>query len=161
LAEVRIDAEAPPIVRTRAALDSRNAFAERFARSIKEECLECVVPLGEAHLQELVREYVRHYQHERPHQGLGERVHCAPASAWHTRRFADTVGSAACSTTTSGRRHDHPPCRGGFDVEFESINVDRRAVLSKTTSGDPRSERANQVLGQHAIPGPNAMRSAA
>jgi putative transposase len=48
-----------------------NAFAERFVRSIKQECLERVVPMGEAHLRELVNEYVQHYQHERPHQGLG------------------------------------------------------------------------------------------
>jgi transposase InsO family protein len=52
-----------------------NAFVERFNRSIKEECLDRVIPLGEAHLRELVREYVAHYHEERPHQGLnGERV---------------------------------------------------------------------------------------
>jgi transposase InsO family protein len=38
-----------------------NAFVERFNRSIKEECLDRVIPLGEAHLRELVREYVAHY----------------------------------------------------------------------------------------------------
>jgi transposase InsO family protein len=48
-----------------------NAFVERFNRSIREECLNRVVPLGEAHLRELVREYVAHYHEERPHQGLG------------------------------------------------------------------------------------------
>ena len=48
-----------------------NAFIERFVRSIKEECLDRVVPLGEAHLQELIREYIAHYHVERPHQGLG------------------------------------------------------------------------------------------
>ncbi len=48
-----------------------NAFIERFIRSIKEECLNRVIPLGEAHLRELIREYVAHYHIERPHQGLG------------------------------------------------------------------------------------------
>lgn len=47
-----------------------NAFLERFNRSIQEECLDRVIPLGEAHLRELVREYVAHYHEERPHQGL-------------------------------------------------------------------------------------------
>ncbi len=47
-----------------------NAFIERFIRSIKEECLDRVIPLGEAHLRELLREYVTHYHVERPHQGL-------------------------------------------------------------------------------------------
>jgi putative transposase len=47
-----------------------NAFIERFIRSIKEECLDRVIPLGEAHLRELIREYINHYHIERPHQGL-------------------------------------------------------------------------------------------
>jgi transposase InsO family protein len=49
-----------------------NAFIERFVRSIKEECLDRVIPLGEAHLRELIHEYMAHYHMEqRPHQGLG------------------------------------------------------------------------------------------
>ncbi len=51
-----------------------NAFVERFNRSIKEECLDRVIPLGEAHLRELVRQYVAHYHEERPHQGLRSRL---------------------------------------------------------------------------------------
>jgi transposase InsO family protein len=51
-----------------------NAFVERFNRSIKEECLDRVIPLGEAHLRELVREYVTHYHEERPHQSLSGRL---------------------------------------------------------------------------------------
>jgi len=48
-----------------------NAFAERFVLSIKSECLDRIVPLGEAHLRRAVCEYVAHYHHERNHQGLG------------------------------------------------------------------------------------------
>jgi transposase InsO family protein len=51
-----------------------NAFIERFVRSIKEECLDRVIPLGEAHLRELIREYMIHYHAERPHQGLGGKL---------------------------------------------------------------------------------------
>jgi transposase InsO family protein len=47
-----------------------NAYAERFVRSIKEECLERVVPLGERHLRLLMSEYVEHYHFERNHQGM-------------------------------------------------------------------------------------------
>ena len=46
-----------------------NAYAERFVRSIKEECLSRVVPLGEAHVRQLVHEFVEHYHHESNHQG--------------------------------------------------------------------------------------------
>jgi len=44
--------------------------AERFVRSIKEECLSRMVLLGERHLRRAVTEYGRHYHTERNHQGL-------------------------------------------------------------------------------------------
>ena len=51
-----------------------NAYAERFVRSIKDECLNRVVPLGEGHLRRLVHEYVEHYHRERNHQGVGNQL---------------------------------------------------------------------------------------
>jgi transposase InsO family protein len=52
-----------------------NAFAERFVGSIKAECVERIVPLGEHHLRAALRAFVQHYHEERPHQGLGnERI---------------------------------------------------------------------------------------
>jgi len=48
-----------------------NAYAERFVRSIKHECLRHIVPLGERHLRAIVHEFVEHYHAERNHQGLG------------------------------------------------------------------------------------------
>jgi putative transposase len=56
-----------------------NACAERFVRSIREECLSRVVPLGERHLRWLVTEYVEHYHLERNHQGLGNKLIDGPA----------------------------------------------------------------------------------
>ena len=51
-----------------------NASAERFVRSINEECLHRVVPLGEGHLRLIVHEYVEHDQRERNHQGLDNQL---------------------------------------------------------------------------------------
>ena len=48
-----------------------NAYAERFVRSIKQECLRHIIPLGERHLRTTVHEFVEHYHSERNHQGLG------------------------------------------------------------------------------------------
>jgi hypothetical protein len=48
-----------------------NAFAERFVESVKSECLERMVLLGERHLRAAVRAFMDHYHEERPHQGLG------------------------------------------------------------------------------------------
>jgi putative transposase len=42
-----------------------NAYAERFVRSIKSECLSKLVLLGEDHLRAAVREYLEHYHEER------------------------------------------------------------------------------------------------
>lgn len=51
-----------------------NAFVERFVRSIKEECLGRIVPLGEKHLRHAIDEYVAHYHRERNHQGVENRL---------------------------------------------------------------------------------------
>jgi putative transposase len=48
-----------------------NAFAERWVRSIKQECLSKLVLFGEGSLWRAVTEYTRHYHSERNHQGKG------------------------------------------------------------------------------------------
>jgi hypothetical protein len=45
-------------------------FVERFIRSIKTECLDRMIILGEAHLRYCIQEYITHYHTERAHQGL-------------------------------------------------------------------------------------------
>ena len=47
-----------------------NANAERFVRSMKEGCLDRIIPLGERHFRRAVHEYVARYHRERNHQGL-------------------------------------------------------------------------------------------
>jgi transposase InsO family protein len=51
-----------------------NAFAERFVGSVKSECLDRIVPLGEQHLRAAIRAFIDHYHEERPHQGLGNEL---------------------------------------------------------------------------------------
>lgn len=51
-----------------------NAYAERFVRSIKDECLSKIVPIGERHLRHAVEEFAAHYHLNRNHQGLGNRL---------------------------------------------------------------------------------------
>ena len=51
-----------------------NAYLERFVRSIREECLGCVIPLGERHLRRTIAEFVAHYHGERNHQGIGNEL---------------------------------------------------------------------------------------
>jgi transposase InsO family protein len=51
-----------------------NAYAGRFVRSIKDECLNRVIFIGQASLRRAVTEYVEHYHSERNHQGLKNRL---------------------------------------------------------------------------------------
>ena len=47
-----------------------NAYAERFVRSIKHECLDKMIFIGQASLRSAVSQFVEHYHQERNHQGL-------------------------------------------------------------------------------------------
>ena len=51
-----------------------NAFAERFVRSIRRECLDRMILFGETSLRRALRAYVIHYHSERNHQGVGNRL---------------------------------------------------------------------------------------
>jgi len=46
-----------------------NAYAERWIRSVKEECLSRLILFGEDSLRHVLNEYVDHYHQERNHQG--------------------------------------------------------------------------------------------
>ena len=48
-----------------------NAYAERWVRSVKEECLSRFILFGEASLRHALTPYVEHFHHERNHQGKG------------------------------------------------------------------------------------------
>src|SRR3981189_1084642 len=62
----------PPRVKTLplpARSPNLNAYAERWVRSVKEECLSKIIVFGERSLRRALSEYVAHYQAERNHQG--------------------------------------------------------------------------------------------
>jgi putative transposase len=47
-----------------------NAYAERFVRSVRAECLDWLLILGRRHLEHVLRTYTTHYNRERPHRRL-------------------------------------------------------------------------------------------
>jgi len=57
-----------------------NAYAERWVRSIKEECLSRLILFGEASLRHALTQYVAHFHHERNHQGKGNVLLFPPVS---------------------------------------------------------------------------------
>jgi transposase InsO family protein len=62
------------IVRTVVCAPNMNAFAERFVRTIKDECLAKIIFFGEGMLRRAVSEFVEHYHRERNHQGIDNEV---------------------------------------------------------------------------------------
>jgi hypothetical protein len=51
-----------------------NSYAERWVRSVKEECLAKLILLGEASLRRALQQYTVHYHQESNHQGRGNRI---------------------------------------------------------------------------------------
>ncbi len=60
-------------VRLPARSPNLNAYAERFVRTIKEECLSRLIFFSERSLRYAIDQYIEHYHEERPHQSLGNR----------------------------------------------------------------------------------------
>jgi transposase InsO family protein len=60
------------IVRTPFRAPNANAVAERWVRSVRTECLDHLLILGERHLRRVLTEYVTFFNQRRPHQGLGQ-----------------------------------------------------------------------------------------
>lgn len=50
-----------------------NAFAERWVRAVREECLDRLLIVSQAHLRRVMQEYVNYYNQARPHQGIEQR----------------------------------------------------------------------------------------
>jgi len=68
-----------------------NAYAERWVRSVKEECLAKLILLGEGSLRRALRHYEAHYHEERNHQGKDQRTaipFADSSSPWRTGKGA-------------------------------------------------------------------------
>jgi len=59
----------PPVRSPRA-----NAYAERWVRTVRTECLDSILILGRRHLERALRQYVNHYNRQRPHRGIDLQV---------------------------------------------------------------------------------------
>ena len=48
-----------------------NAYAERWVRTVRTECLDWLLIVSRGHLEQVLRIHVRHYNEHRPHRALG------------------------------------------------------------------------------------------
>jgi len=58
-----------------------NAYAERFVRTVRAECLDWLLILGRRHLESVLRIYTAHYNRERPHRALALLSPDSPSAA--------------------------------------------------------------------------------
>jgi putative transposase len=58
------------VVRTAIRAPRANAHAERWVGTARRECLDWLLILGRRHLEQVLREYVEHYNTARPHQAF-------------------------------------------------------------------------------------------
>jgi putative transposase len=62
--------EGVEVIRTPIRAPRANAFAERWVRTVRTECLDWMLVRGRRHLERVLRAYASHYYGGRPHRGL-------------------------------------------------------------------------------------------
>ena len=88
-----------------------NSICERFLGSLRRECLDHVLSLGEDHMRLVIGEYCRYFNKVRPHQSLGQRT---PSAVFAGNEAAPDPGESevGCGEVVSipvlgGLHHDY------------------------------------------------------
>jgi hypothetical protein len=100
-----------------------NAFAERWVRSVKQECLSKLILIGEGPLLRVLTDYTRHYHSERNHQGKGNRILFPDLrekrSPQHMR--SNVASDSAVYSSITGAPHEYFYQTGTFCLIGESL----------------------------------------
>ena len=87
-----------------------NAFAERWVGTVRAECLDWTLIQGRRHLERVLRTYVQHFNHHRPHRGLNLK---APAGPDPPRRPA-LPGQVRRRSAIGGLTNEYYAARSSF-----------------------------------------------
>ena len=88
------------VIHTPLRAPNANAFAERWVRTVREECLDQLLVINQAHLRNVLLEYIDYYHSARPHLGLAQRT---PIS--QSARYSE--GPVRCRNVLGGIVHDY------------------------------------------------------
>ena len=97
-------AENVRVVRTPVRAPRANAVAERWVGTVRRECLDWLLIRGQRHLEQVLREYVGHYNAARPHRTLELR---APPSHGHLARPTRPAEKVVRRDRLGGLIHEH------------------------------------------------------
>ena len=59
------------VIQTPVRAPRANAYAERWVRTVRNECLDRLLLVSRQHVERVLRAYVSHYNQQRPHRGIG------------------------------------------------------------------------------------------
>ena len=79
------------------------AICERFLGSVRRECLDHMLVLGESHLYRVIKEYVEYFNQARPHQGIEPKI---PEEA-ESERKEERIGKVMAFRVLNGLHHDY------------------------------------------------------
>jgi transposase len=94
------------VIRTPIRAPKANAFAERWVRTARRECLDHILIHGRRHLERTLREFVGHYNAGRPHRGLQLACPSPPPSS----RSLNTLGTVRRRDRLNGLIHEYHRC---------------------------------------------------
>ncbi len=90
------------ILRTPYRVPRANAYCERFLGSVRRECLDHLLIVGEGHLRQVLRAYVIYFNGARPHQGIGQQV---PEGAAPDQGVPGSSGPIVATPVLGGLHH--------------------------------------------------------
>jgi hypothetical protein len=95
------------VVHTPVQAPKANAYAERFVRTVRNECLDWLLIIGRRHLEHVLRAYILHYNHERPTaDSRSIRLNRECLRSRGTAMSTAATGSAASCTSTTEPQHE-------------------------------------------------------
>jgi len=93
-------AEAIKVIRTPFRAPNANAYAERWVRTVREECLDKLLIINQVHLRRVLGEFISYYNSSRPHQGIEQRTPIMRTTVMST-------GPVRCRDVLGGIIHDY------------------------------------------------------